>query len=230
MGKHRPHSSVFGPDMEHIGYALQPSLRVEQLWSVTPRWGLCRINYIGSKFVVKSGSVLTDDPVREIIRKFLLLFRVPPGKVSYMLPLHIIFLKPVSDETHTKYFRLIKQYSNFGWTVNMVEPWDCSDVESSTQSSVDEPHVENDSDENREVDITCENLGVPWCLDEAVESEIHGIYDKDFTCTPEPPSEGNFFFDAAGDWCEVMDEGCNPGNSGSTLDWEFEEGDQSAFF
>jgi hypothetical protein len=229
MGRRRPRSLVFGPDMERIGYTLLPSLRVEQLWSVTPRYG-CTINYIGSKFIVKTGSVHTDDAVREIIRKFLLLFRVPYGNVSYTLPLQVVFLKPVSDEMHTKYFRLISQYSNVGWMVNMPEPWDFSDAEYEAESDASERHVDTDSDTDTQPGVTCETLHNAVWTDEELHSEIHGIYDEHFTCTAEPSSKRNFFFDATGDWCEVMEEGCYEPDSGSTSDWKFEECTQSPFF
>lgn len=224
MGRRRPRSLVFGPDMERIGYTLLPSLRVEQLWSVTPRYG-CTINYIGSKFIVKTGSVHTDDAVREIIRKFLLLFRVPYGNVSYTLPLQVVFLKPVSDEMHTKYFRLISHYSNVGWIVNMPEPYNFSDVEYEAESA-SEKHVDTESDvDTTAADISspCKALQNPLWMDEELDSEIHRIYDEHFTCTAEPSSKRNFFFDATGDWCEVMEEGCYESDSGSTSNWKFEK-------
>lgn len=231
MGRRRPRSLVFGPHMERIGYTLLPSLRVEQLWSVTPRYG-CTINYIGSKFIVKTGSVHIDDAVREIIRKFLLLFRVPFGGVSYTLPLQVVFLKPVSDEMHTKYFRLFSQYSSLGWTVNMPEPWDFSDAEYDAVPNAGEEHVETESDVDTVANISapCETLQNPVWIDEELDLEIHRIYDEHFTCTAEPSRKSNFFFDAAGDWCEVMEEGCYESDSGSTSNWKFEKCTQSPFF
>jgi hypothetical protein len=230
MGRRRPRSLVFGPDMERIGYALQPSLRVEQLWSASSsRYG-CTINYIGSKFVVKTGNVHTDNDVREIIRKFLLLFRVPYGKVSYTLPLHVVFVKPVSDEMHAKYFRLIKQYSSIGWKVNMPEPWDFSDAEYDVLSDADEEHVDTESDQEIRIEVKRETMENPVWLNEELDSEIHRIYDEHFTCTAEPSRKSNFFFDASGDWCEVMEEGCYKPDPRSTSDWKFEKCAQSSFF
>lgn len=223
MGKHRPHPSVFGPRMERIGYVLQPSLRVEQVWSVTPRYH-CILNYYNSKLAVKTGVVTTDGVVREVLKKFLLLFRVPLLDISYTLPVQIVFLKPLSDEMHAKYFGLIKQYSSLGWTVNMAEPWDCSDAECDRYSTEEEPCVENEPSADSEI------LDNSLWLDEELESEIHRIYDEHFTCTAEPSRKSNFFFDASGEWCEVMEEGCYKPDPGSTSDWEFEKCGQASFF
>lgn len=212
--------------MEMLGYALQPSLKVETLWSKTPLVGAATLNYTGTKFVVKTGRVMVDSEVKHVIMKFLLLFRVPPCVVNYSLPVHIIFHDGLDIHTHEKYYELISGY-NAGWTVGMYSPWDsCSDCEWTDDDEVDDPDTIAPQQPAPQEEEDWSWLTNDW--DEITRIlQIDTVSDKDLTHPPEPSCDGETLFHSASHWGEPMDECCQQSDTSGTAIWDFEEGCQS---